>query len=146
MRGRGLSVVLVVAALMVLPACTLTREGSIQLLPDGDSATLSVELDGRDGTVRAVHPLTGEILRGSIQPLEPASMPTAAPPDSTGLAGFEPQPAPLTVGNSSRRSAVTLRGDADTLLECVLSIRRGVRPSGTGTCIDGHGNRYRLRF
>ena len=73
-------------------------------------------------------------------------MPQPMAPDGGGTMGFEPQPAPLTVGNSSRRMALTLRSDSGTRLECLLSIRRGVRPHGSGSCVDREGNRYHLEL
>ncbi len=146
MRGPAALIVLVAVTMLALTGCTVTREGTIRLLPDGEPTRLTVILDGQAGTVHGVHPRTGEALRGRIVPLEPSAMPTGGPPDTGGVGSFEPQPAPLTVGNSSRKVAVTLRGDTDTVLECVLSIRRGLRPSGTGSCMDGSGERYAVKF
>ena len=55
MCGWKVVIGLVMAAL-VLPACTVTREGSIQLLPDGQTTRMTMELDGQAGTAHGVHP------------------------------------------------------------------------------------------
>lgn len=150
-----LSAVTGCGCLVVLSACTVTRQGTLMRLPRGPTVPVTVSIQEESATVRGTNPETGEKLEGTLR-LEKQNrrgdrgMLGPAPVIGGEKASPGMPPPPVTGRKATLDMAGLLEGDKGTNLKCVVQIEKRIRIRGSGTCRPVEGDdlnpTYRLRF
>jgi len=122
--------------LLVSASCGLKTTGRLVSLQDGATILLQMRFSQMGGHMVGTHPVTEERFEGDY---------TANPERAVAQAGGTSVAAQsLTAPGSG-----VLVGNKGTVLDCQLTINAGTifyHPTGTGTCTDQKGLRYRLQF
>jgi len=129
--------------------CTVSREGTLLLVPDGPTIPLEVTVTSEEVVLEGVNPATGERLHGSLEKVggeagtgEPWIGGSPNAPASPGAAGID-----STSATELRMNvAGTLSGDLGTRMRCVAEVERRLYLRGGGSCIAEGGASYRLKF
>ena len=141
--------------LLTIPcmACTVSRDGTLTLVPAGQVVLLEVSVTNEQVTLDGIDPATGERLRGVLkkvggergtqEPWDAGSGHSAPLPGAGGV---------VSSGDTELKMNVegTLAGDLGTRLRCVAEVERRLYLRGGGSCVaeggDGQAPRYRLEF
>jgi len=148
---RRSHVVLVAPLALAAAACTVSRRGTLTLLPAGPAISVEVAVTADEVTLEGVDPGTGERLHGTLRKVggergarEPWS--GGAEPPVQGAGGV------TSSGETELKMNVagTLSGDRGTRLRCVAEVERRLYLRGGGTCVAEGGAAgapsYRLTF
>jgi hypothetical protein len=144
---------LAVLAALASAACTVSRDGTLALVPDGPTIHLKVSVTNSEIVVGGVDPATGERLSGTLSRVggergsqEPWDAGSSKAPPSPGAGGV------VSSGETELRMNVAgiLEGDHGTRLRCVAEVERRLYLRGGGTCVAAEGGEgapsYRLKF
>jgi len=150
--NRGPAAALAALAIAAGAACTVTRPGTLRLLPDGPVIPVEVTVEEDVIFIAGTDPTTGERLSGRLVSEQTATR--RAPPLPMGGPGPGPSgsaPAPLLAQPASIMTVSgTLEGDRGTVLACDAQVERRMRLRGAGACHPGRagedGPTYRLEF
>jgi len=127
---------LLLPVLLLWVSCGLKTTGRLVSLEDGATIPLEMRFSRIGGQMAGTHPVTGERFEGDY---------TANPDRAVAQAGGR-----TVVGQSlTAPGSGVLVGNRGTVLDCELVINAGTvfnHPTGTGTCTDQKGLRYRLQF
>lgn len=134
-------------------ACTVARDGTLTLFPDGPEIRVKVSVTTEQVVLDGVNPATGERLRGTLRKVggergsqEPWDAGSSDTPPAPGAGGV------VSSGDTELRMNVagTLSGDLGTSLRCVAEVERRLYLRGGGTCVAEAGGEkapsYRLKF
>ena len=141
-----------VAAGLAAAACTVSRQGTLALVPGGPAIPLQVSVSADGVVVEGVNPGTGERLRGTLEK-------TGGERGTQGPwgGGSADQPVASAAGGVTSRGATELRmnlagtisGDLGTSLRCVAEVERRLYLRGGGSCVATGGEpapAYVLKF
>lgn len=135
--------------------CTVTRQGTLQLLPGGASIPVTVTVEGDSLSLVGEHPETGERLAGRLRKVA-GDEPTSEPWYPSSPTGGAPRPGGISgVGGEAGTEKTlnlsgTIEGDRGTRLRCLVAVERRLYLRGGGTCrleaADDNAPSYRLKF
>jgi hypothetical protein len=144
---------LAVLAAVAGAACTVSREGTLALVPDGPTIHLKVSVTNDQVTLDGVDPVRGERLNGTLTRVggergsqEPWDAGSSKAPPSPGAGGV------VSSGETELKMNVSglLEGDRGTRMRCVAEVERRLYLRGGGTCVAADGAEgapsYRLKF
>jgi hypothetical protein len=146
----------ILAALLLAAAgaaCTVSRDGTLALVPDGPAIRLKVSVTNDRIVVEGVDPASGERLHGTLERVggergsqEPWDAGSSKAPPAPGAGGV------VSSGETELRMNVAgiLEGDRGTRMRCVAEVERRLYLRGGGTCVAADGAdgapSYRLKF
>lgn len=143
------------AATLFAVGCTVSRAGTLELLPGGSTFPVKVSVEGDAVSVRGTDPATGEAFDGRLAkvvqkgPGSGSWYPSPAGPTTPSPGGLS-----ATGGASGTQTTIDvagdLSGDRGTTLRCVAQVERRLYLAGGGICrVIGAGEdapTYRLKF
>lgn len=139
---------------VVLAACTVTRQGTLEELSSAVTLPVALTVESDSAWVRAVDPRTGEVLQGRLT-LDPSGRHNRPglhpePPLPSGSAGLGAAGAGMPLrGGTVMNLTGLLEGDQGTMLRCTVQVEQRVRLRGSGLCHDTRERvqrSFRLRF
>ncbi len=134
-----------IAMLIGAAGCTTTAtgdgtmlDGTMVALRDGTVYKFQIERSSGSGAMRATSLSTGEVFTGQYSAKLTSSASTITSTERR-----------TTLSSTTRMGAEGigfLRNERGTVIEVVLDIVAGVRPTGNGEGRDNSGNRYQIQF
>ena len=138
---------------LVAVACTVSRDGTLSLQPEGPVISLKVSVTSDEVVLDGVDPATGERLhatlrkvggeRGRQEPWDAASSNAPPSPGAGGVVSSNETELKMNVAGA-------LAGDRGTRMRCVAEVERRLYLRGGGTCVvegvAASAPSYRLKF
>jgi hypothetical protein len=150
---RRTMVALAAAVVALTSGCTVSRPGTLEMLPSGPVIPVTVSVEGDTVAVRGQNAVTGERFEGRLAKVVAQRTSTGWYSSSAGPTTPMPSGIAATGSSGTERTidvAGDLDGDQGTKLRCAAQVERRLLLTGGGICrVEGQPEgapTYRLRF